>query len=438
VSRRSRVLLPLLLYTLACVLILAAGATLAHQRTQTPALQFRCGSSGEAPPSATGYPLRVLRPLAADGVVYVGYAVPGTNVDQPQTVIAALRASDGTPLWTVPDTNGTGELAFADGNLLLFGSGIVALRASDGASLWRSPFRPYDGVGPWAIDEGVLYFLHSDVYALRISDGRILWQHPVQHPGTFLIALVVDGATVYVGSANGYVMALAADTGALLWKAFPTYPTPATNTTPPEHRSYAPLAVVAGQLYVRLTDGVTIGFLRIDPSNGDSAAYDLPAPRASATTDLLPTPLFVANGILVVGIQGPTTGLRGQPDIAAYRLLPGGGKRLWYLPANGLFLTEVSAYDAQTLYLKEPGYGFLVALRLTDGAVLWRRPAYGSLSSAFGSPGAAVAAMGTLFETAAGVADPCHSYVDQAPSLHASTEADGLVMWTRALSDTTR
>ncbi len=107
-----------------------------------------CHWSGEAPPPITSSPLGVTPPLAADGVVYVGYTVPGADQSPAQTAIAALRARDGALLWSVPDSNGTRRLAFADGILILLGRGIVGLRARDGASLWSARS---NGTLLWAI-----------------------------------------------------------------------------------------------------------------------------------------------------------------------------------------------------------------------------------------------------------------------------------------------
>src|SRR5258707_11041838 len=312
--------MPALLSALASVLSLALSAC----ASTVPPPSDLCHWSGEAAPPITSSPLGVTPPLAADGVVYVAYAVPGAGADQSptQTDIAALRASDGALLWSVPDSNGTGRLAFADGILILLGRGIVGLRARDGASLWRAlPWRSYGNL-PRAISGGVLYAIDDAVYAFRITDGRLLWQTPVNEYQA-LWAPVVDGATVYVGSGNGFLMALRADTGALLWKTFlssPTSPTPGT---------YTPLGVVAGQLYVTATGTGADGVLRVNPADGASAGYRLPLPAATPLLD----PLIV-NGTLYVGIEvTPISRTTRRPDIAAYHLLASGGTLLWRPPA---------------------------------------------------------------------------------------------------------
>jgi hypothetical protein len=96
---------PALLCALASVLALALSACAS---TVPPNL---CHWTGEAPPLITRSSLRVTPPLAADGVVYVGYAIPGTDHSPAQSAIVALRARDGASLWsTLPwRSDGVGE-----------------------------------------------------------------------------------------------------------------------------------------------------------------------------------------------------------------------------------------------------------------------------------------------------------------------------------------
>ncbi len=166
--------LPALLCALVTILSLTlsacASALLPPGHSPTPTRQANCRSYGEAGPPTIPYQLNVTPPVAADGVVYVGYTVRREGPPN-QTLIAALRASDGTLLWSVPDSNGTDHLVLADGTLILLGRGIVGLRASDGTSLWSTmPWHSF-GVLPWAISAGILYVIHDAVYAFRISVG---------------------------------------------------------------------------------------------------------------------------------------------------------------------------------------------------------------------------------------------------------------------------
>ncbi len=246
-----------------------------------------------------------------------------------------------------------------------------------------------------------------------------MWQTPVNESQD-LSRPVADGAAVYVGSNNGFLMALQAATGALLWKISPS--TPSTSNVP---TGYRPLAVVAGKLYVLSTGGL----VRVNAVDGASARYPLPLP---ATTPLLDPQ--VVNGILYAGIEvTPDSRSLGRPDIVAYRLLASGGALLWRLPANGLELSML-AHDAQTLYLRELIYGSVYAVRLADGAIRWRHVAFGRWPLA----AAADATTGDLIETVSGVVvvQPCNVGVEQAATIRASKSADGGVIWVRVLDAT--
>ncbi|HEV2459433.1 MAG TPA: PQQ-binding-like beta-propeller repeat protein [Ktedonobacterales bacterium] len=388
-----------------------------------------CDSPGDAPPGSS-IPLRVLPPLAADGVVYVGYTVLKDHY-LPQTVIAALRASDGALLWSVPDANytyandtypnRTRGMAYADGVLLLLGSGIVALRAQDGTTLWQA--LPWgvnsDGAFHFAVSRGVLYIVRGDISAVRISDGRLLWQ-TVASEGQAWSQPLVDGITVYVGADD--LLALRADTGALLWKAFPSTPALAKGS------EYVPLGVVAGQLYVVATGTGPNGVLRVKPADGASTDYPLPLPPTSTLLD----PLLIMNGTLYVGVA-VSLSAADRRDIAAFRLRVSGATPLWRLSAGGGVM-GILAHDAQTLYLT---LAEREAVQLTDGAVLWRQGEAFTQAGYVGGGGSNIewaADAGQLFVAISGVGDPCEGRVYPAPTLTAFKRADGSVAWTRALT----
>jgi len=53
------------------------------------------------------------------------------------------------------------------------------------------------------------------MYALRAQDGSMLWHHAMGQ--AVYNAPVLNGVTVYVGTADGSVYALRADSGAVEW-----------------------------------------------------------------------------------------------------------------------------------------------------------------------------------------------------------------------------
>ncbi len=137
----------------------------------------------------------------------------------------ALRASNGTVLWHYQTTgdknNGMGMLAVAEGLVYIdttVGSktDISALRASDGSRLWtHAGNAPFDD---WAVvGQGVVYIPSSSgvVYALQAHDGKELWRYAIS--GKVYNAPVLDGSTLFIGVDNGVVYALDVGNGSLRW-----------------------------------------------------------------------------------------------------------------------------------------------------------------------------------------------------------------------------
>jgi outer membrane protein assembly factor BamB len=151
-----------------------------------------------------------------------------------QSAFYAIRASDGTVLWSYPMGSGTNNWAswFTAEHGVVYASTITAtngtsnsgdiyaLQSSDGALIWHDVVTqgsPFDAL----LVNGVIYFGtdvgsgNSALYALRASDGSMLWNYPVA--GISVTALMLDGTTLYAGAANGMVYALQANSGAIRW-----------------------------------------------------------------------------------------------------------------------------------------------------------------------------------------------------------------------------
>lgn len=152
----------------------------------------------------------------------------------------ALRASDGHMLWHVPlVADGTGALlpsfAVANGMVYLSLHGhLAALRASDGKPVWQK-LEPAD-YGYLAVTSGVLYasagillpgqINSSPLYAFQASTGHLLWSFNVtQHP-VYIRALASQGSILYLlisSQANWHepaatLMALQGTTRKTLWQ----------------------------------------------------------------------------------------------------------------------------------------------------------------------------------------------------------------------------
>lgn len=100
---------------------------------------------------------------------------------------------------------------------------ISALRAGIGSFLWRQPLGVDTGATcPTSLVgvSGIIYVGTDDGYltALQANDGILIWRYKTG--GTWLSSAIVAKGVVYVGANDGYVYAFSADNGSLLWRTF--------------------------------------------------------------------------------------------------------------------------------------------------------------------------------------------------------------------------
>lgn len=154
---------------------------------------------------------------SSNGIVYV-YSTNSTN----QSSIEALKASDGSLLWTNQDARFVSALqgvVYA----ITSSNNLEALKGSDGALLWQHNLGTM-GLSSLSITNGVLYYLSYDVHTLIAfngSNGSLLWQHLFL--GYAGLSAVVNGTayvstTTYVnGITFNHVHAFNTSNGTLLW-----------------------------------------------------------------------------------------------------------------------------------------------------------------------------------------------------------------------------
>ena len=178
---------------------------------------------------------KVVWNFAKAGPLVVGNSMVYVSSDQ----LYALRASDGTQVWrwqfpsseqyTLTLVNGV-VYAGPDGGALYvnrehidtYKEHLYALKGSTGVVLWNHPL----GLSHTVLDVsgGVAYALSQQALdAWQASSGSLLWHHALQQVG-----LLVDGATVYAGTAgnasdcfpltNSKLTALRATDGSQLWQ----------------------------------------------------------------------------------------------------------------------------------------------------------------------------------------------------------------------------
>ncbi len=174
-------------------------------------------------------------PVVADGVLYVADFDVGFR---------ALNADTGAPLWSQINQGFYYAAAVANG-VVYFGSNdgyLYALKATSGALLWKRG----DGSNSPIVANGVVYEVEScNVDALNADTGTLRWSYQTAcHFGIGDAPTVANGV-VYVGVDDGYLYALDAGTGALLWKFLGT-----------QYYSFGSPAVTDGIVYAMDNAGI--------------------------------------------------------------------------------------------------------------------------------------------------------------------------------------
>jgi outer membrane protein assembly factor BamB len=175
-----------------------ASSTSNAPRTNNTLWKFSCGQGFGTP-------------AISNGVIFIGSEYGN---------LRALNFSTGEELWKTHFNGGATTPAIEDGVLYVGGTGEAhAVNATTGKVLWTFTRGNFDVYYPPAVKDGFVYFaciLERCVYALNASNGNKIWNFTTE------LALesspAVANGIVYVGSVDGYVYALAAVTGGLVWK----------------------------------------------------------------------------------------------------------------------------------------------------------------------------------------------------------------------------
>jgi outer membrane protein assembly factor BamB len=152
-------------------------------------------------------------PLAGWGVVL------GTSGGGPGDTLVGLSAQDGRVLWTryagSPFTSGAIE---GDVAVVPVSGGLRALDVRTGELRWGVTVGAQT-VGGAAASQGRAFVATyrrggGDVQAFAIEDGAALWKVPAYEPGP----PTATGATVYVGTGAGELLAIRARDGSVEWR----------------------------------------------------------------------------------------------------------------------------------------------------------------------------------------------------------------------------
>jgi outer membrane protein assembly factor BamB len=183
-------------------------------------LLFQGAISAKAPePPPSFFPARTVWTLALNNALTAPpayddgrgfFAIEGNRV-------VAYDLASGRQLWLIPGSPRS-QPATGDGLLFLADTeAITAVRQADGTTAWHLPFgEPL--AAPLVWDNGWLIASNKSgmVTAFRATDGRLIWRRDIDAEIHAQPALAAD--RVYLPAADGRVVALKVDTGALLWE----------------------------------------------------------------------------------------------------------------------------------------------------------------------------------------------------------------------------
>jgi outer membrane protein assembly factor BamB len=147
-------------------------------------------------------------PVVDDEVVYVA------GGDQ----LHAVRASDGTPVWSTLLTDVAAPLALQGDRLiaLVEPDEVRAVRTSDGQELWRRSLGGSPGPAAIATDAtSVCISMGGRLLRLALADGALQWQRDL--PG-MLSPPTLTNDRVFVGSTDNTFYAFHPETGRVAWR----------------------------------------------------------------------------------------------------------------------------------------------------------------------------------------------------------------------------
>ncbi|HET8908994.1 MAG TPA: PQQ-binding-like beta-propeller repeat protein [Ktedonobacterales bacterium] len=264
--------------------------------------------------------------------------------------IYALRASDGVLRWRAVAGDCGGSTIVASGVLYTTAVGAVcALNTQDGSLRWRVTL---NGAvhSSLVLADDLLFYVGNPaqdrpttgwIGAVRARDGQAVWRYMVG-----LVAEaepVVAEGVVYIGTAAGVLYALRASDGHLLW-------------------SVATLNHRAIRASVAVADDVVYS----DAENGSLSALRASDGHLLWRVNGVSGMPVVADG--VVYLSGPLTALRASDGAILWRAVQ-------LQTVTGLTVTDGVLYLGTAAIEAPDGTatgGYVYALNLHDGTVLWR------------------------------------------------------------------
>ena len=295
-------------------------------------------------------PIYLLRPpIIASGLVYIC----GNNY----TLYALNAATGGPPQWTWSLCWSFGDAVDTKANVLYDGSNRDSLYFCDATTgaFRGEQFIHGTIVAAPTVDNGTVYFTvawpGTSVYAFDTTTLTIKWTHATG--GEIFGSPTVANGIVYAASNDGYLYALNAHTGALVWK-FATTGAFWTN-------AMAAPAVANGVVYFPSWNGYLYAF---DANNG-TILWQRAINGIGASSPAL------VNGVVYVGsLDGNFYAVSKTTGELLWQFSAGGG--VWASPAVANGVVYVGSLD-----------GNIYALNASTGALLWQ---YATGASVYSSP----------------------------------------------------
>ena len=265
----------------------------------------------------------------------------------------------GAEIWSYQAGGGIGSQPYVDprNDELYFASddGLLhALRASTGEVRWRAEVGGAVGRPPLATADALYVITDADwVIAFERATGESLWRYHRDAPEGFYVAehagLVMAGRRVLTGFTDGFVVALDASDGSVLWERDTTSDLPETDTlrftdvdtTPVVIGDVVYAASFAGGLYSLELGSGTVRWLRSELTG-------------------------------VVGITEAPGGLLilSSGDLGVVAIRAADGEQVWRTPVTRGSPTVARVVDDMVMLGESEGG--LVTLALADGAELGR------------------------------------------------------------------
>lgn len=352
-------------------------------------------------------------PVEAQGIVYTvgrpavqGQKVNGALAAQQAGTLYAVRAGDGSTLWSTPLDDAAGPpTPYKDGVYVEVGMYVEAFQASNGHMSWKAPTDGGDEHPVDAVTETAVYSLGDAssgldcLYALNRSDGKLLWRYQ----GGLFNNVIVDQGSLYMTDAQGVASGGGGSGGANQ----PITPCP-TNTSIDRTTSHVySLNASTGALNWTFSEGATYSPPQMKLANGTLyLATPVSGSLGATASSTHIVALQTSNGTKIWDFNAGDHGFPGYMSYdlsiqngivcfasymskAVFGLKASDGAQLWKFATNQAGVNPIAVANGM-VYVEtlEASAVYLNALQASDGKVLWKVPNPNMIPYASASQGA--------------------------------------------------